>query len=652
MSITRTSNLNLTRAATFAIRNNSITSTIIRRRVITGMSFLSKKELLSPFQIYNPTFGKGRFFSTQGRILNQNELPNKPRITKKQLLAQASGPFSRTMVHLKWPLLRDNRPHVSDAFSAVVSWFVMGNILWIVLGTTTFGLGIMYSIHAYDNVLKKISEYFKGNLEENESENETKNKTETGILAKLTSSILSYGLGFKIEFEKGSILPELVDGMLKFKRFKIFNENLNEEDSFTFSAKVEYMNVSLSFNKWYEGNGLIKELEIYGLNGKMYKNEENITITEELDDGRSLPLSFNRYNENNHIQYDMHDHYSEELQNIKENQSRKVPFMDADYQIEHFKIHDSYMEIFNSKSEKPMRITIFNCDIPKLYGNRVLLDFFNANNVTGAINDSMFTIHKHQEYNSILRDEKRVIRFKLDGINFGSLLHDTLKFNWIVDGKAKIIADIRLPNLEEDNQDSNFASEYKKIGNFCSGLFKEVLKITTSTGIYESADKDTNKSHLLSDAIAAIYDTFTRSDANISSKTFETLSEYVIVNAKIKFYNLKASIPNQLPCATSTLTPFISLHDLRSLITFINNYDFENNPPITINTTVIEKLSDLYNIQNLSETKLFDLIVSDVYEDFLKMVKMDEKRIIHEKSNMWSHSVASQLLLLGLGVIV
>ena len=31
------------------------------------------------------------------------------------------------------------------------------------------------------------------------------------------------------------------------------------------------MDITLSFNKWYEGNGLIYDLELYGLNGKLYK---------------------------------------------------------------------------------------------------------------------------------------------------------------------------------------------------------------------------------------------------------------------------------------------------------------------------------------------------------------------------------------------
>ena len=66
---------------------------------------------------------------------------------------------------------------------------------------------------------------------------------------------------------------------------------------------------------------------------------------------------------------------------------------------------------------------------------------------------------------------------------------------------------------------------------------------------------------------------------------------------------------------------------------------------------MIEKLADLYNTDSISQTKIYDSITGDIYDELLRMIKLDEKRIIREKSNMWSHSVMSQLLLLGLGVL-
>lgn len=128
-------------------------------------------------------------------------------------------------------------------------------------------------------------------------------------------------------------------------------------------------------------------------------------------------------------------------------------------------------------------------------------------------------------------------------------------------------------------------------------------------------------------------------------------AEYVIVDVKVKFTDLKATLPQELPLASSSMVPFVSLQELRSLISYVNEVETDSDHPIIINTTVIEKMSDLYNLDNISQTRLFDVIVSDIYDDFSKLIKLEEKRIIEEKSNMWSHSLASQLLLLGLGVL-
>lgn len=570
-------------------------------------------------------------------------------ITKATLLSQANNAFSRFAVHIKWPLLRGTRRISSlDIFSAFVSWLVMGNILWIILGTTTFGLVMMYSLHYFDNLWDRLR-----------STDEPSNNC---VLGNVTSSILGHGLGVKFEFQKGNILPELKDGKLRFKNFKVSSlsqdaptREKHENDSIKFSANVEAMDVTLSFNKWYEGKGLVYDLEIFGMNGELFKSDIVSNPRTHQPYVEELPFAYNRYNENIHLQYDLSDHDLEELSAIQHHRANRTPlsFIDSNYQLEQVKIHDSYIEIHNDDTRKnPLKVTIFNCDLPKLRGDRILIDFFNANNASGAINDSMFTLHKRQDimrYDVDSDADDRIIRFKLDGIDMGliSATNPHSKFNWIVNGKAEIVADITLPNL--NTQEFQLMNEYKRVSHLVSEVFTELANVTNPQ---EHENESTSGNPLLKGALAAIYHTFSKPASSEPSDK----SEYVLVNFKIKFYDLKASLPKHLPTATSTGAPFLSLQNLRTLITFINNYDEEyaasTSPPIVIKTTVIEKLSDLYNIENLGQTKLVDSIVGDVYEDLLKLVKQDEKRIIHEKSNMWSHSLASQLLLLGLGVIV
>lgn len=64
------------------------------------------------------------------------KMPHRP--TKEELLAAATGFWSRLRVRFKWFSIRSSRPWNVDDWSAFVSWFVLGHIVWILVGTTTF----------------------------------------------------------------------------------------------------------------------------------------------------------------------------------------------------------------------------------------------------------------------------------------------------------------------------------------------------------------------------------------------------------------------------------------------------------------------------------------------------------------------------------
>lgn len=564
----------------------------------------------------------------------------KENVTKAQLLAQAKNPVSRLWVHIRWPLTRNNRPFSMDDFTAFASWLFMGNVLWILLGTTTFGLVTMYSIDKFDKFYKTI----KGESNtQSDAQSQAVSPKDDSFLGYLAGKILSHGLGVKIVFEQGNVVPELIDGMLKFKNVKVYStKTKGEVQSLVFSAAILEVNMSLSFKKWYEGQGLIYNLELFGMHAKVYKHDDMpVADPELLPRDKSIPLSsmamsFTRYNDTTNVQNDVNEHNIQALEKLSE--IPKTTFLDSAYNLAHVKIHDSFIELYENQDKTPFQISIFNCDMPRLRGNRLLIDFFNANNVTGAVNNSMFTIHKHQTF----LDSDNVVRFKLDGINMGNLsrANRQLKFNWIVNGKAEIIADIRLPSLEERED----ADETPLMSGFIQKVFNEFKELT---GPEETTNqKADSESSLIKGAITALYETFTNKK---DDKAISNDSEYVIVNFKVKFSDLKATLPLHLPMASSSKVPFVTLQNLRSLIAYVNGIEHQN--PLVIKTTVIEKLSDLYNLDNISQTRVFDAIVSDIYDDLLLMVKLDEKRIIEENTNKWSHSVMSQLLLLGLGVL-
>ncbi|KAI5963956.1 MDM32 [Candida margitis] len=510
-------------------------------------------------------------FSTQSRNLNKHpntslegsKITEAKKVTKAALLARANSRLSRLWINVKWPLTRDNKTSKLDISSAFISGMIMGNLLWIILGTTTFGLMVMYSLHYLDNIM---------------IDNNKEKTPRSSVFGYISGSILSHGLGVNLQFEKGA-LPEFKDGKLRLKNVTVTSKDNAE---YKVVAKVETMNVTLSFNKWYEGNGLVHDLELYGLNAKVCKDIDSASGTEKF---------FN---------------------------------VDKNYLLEHVKIYDSFLEVDDGNGGESMRINIFNCDLPKVRGDQLVLDFFNANNASGAINNSLFTIHKRQSLEPQSSPDDKLIRFKLDAIDLGNIAsaNPRSKFNWIVNGKAEVIADITLPKDKESEE---------SIGDVVGKLFKNISSMNASS------EKGHDES-LLKDAINAIYHTFKREPEEVANES------YVMVNVKVKLWDLQASLPYNLPMSANS-TPYISLSDLRSLIGFVN----QEKSPITLKTTIIEKTSQLQDVEHLGQTKMFDGIIADMYDDLMSMVKDDEKRIISTKT--WASAIATQLLVLGLGAL-
>ena len=58
--------------------------------------------------------------------------------SKEELLAAASSAWERMKIRFKWITIRQVRPYTFDEISAFLSALLVGHLLWIILGTTTF----------------------------------------------------------------------------------------------------------------------------------------------------------------------------------------------------------------------------------------------------------------------------------------------------------------------------------------------------------------------------------------------------------------------------------------------------------------------------------------------------------------------------------
>lgn len=95
----------------------------------------------------SPTTSNPSTPKKHGKILGS--LPNLGnrfhRPTKEEFLAAATGFWSRLRVRFKWFSIRDVRPFNFDDISAFFSWILVGHLIWIVVGTTTFFSLLIYT---------------------------------------------------------------------------------------------------------------------------------------------------------------------------------------------------------------------------------------------------------------------------------------------------------------------------------------------------------------------------------------------------------------------------------------------------------------------------------------------------------------------------
>lgn len=102
------------------------------------------KQVVAGDQSERNTIIEPKSSKTASSITNKNLLSRLPAITqihrptKEELLAAATGFWSRLKVRFKWFSIRSVRPFNIDEIGAFFSWFLLGHVLWIVLGTTTF----------------------------------------------------------------------------------------------------------------------------------------------------------------------------------------------------------------------------------------------------------------------------------------------------------------------------------------------------------------------------------------------------------------------------------------------------------------------------------------------------------------------------------
>ncbi|EGV62275.1 mitochondrial distribution and morphology protein family 31/32 [Yamadazyma tenuis ATCC 10573] len=341
---------------------------------------------------------------------------------KEQLLKNANNWVSRIRIRAKWLLKRSNRPFNTDDYSAFFSWLVISNALLIILATTTFFSLLIFTINtvfAQEFVARQLGEFI------------TKNSKLSVVFE---NAIVPGWKDGKISFQKVSVSRrpkksrKFIKGTSTAEQALLDDVVEYDDGNYTqYDLTIEQVNMTLSFNKWVNGHGIIDTLEMHGVRGVIDRT---------------------------HVVWDPSDSAT----------NYKNVYHPGDFEIDNFKIDDMLVTLYQPDGFRPFNVEIYNMSTPRLRKHWLFYDLLNSDLVNGSYDGSLFTIHKRQrvdEIDTVLAEalggggkDTSILNesnFRLQCCRINSLNLDHLNrglegpFGWITNGKVDMIGDFVIP---------------------------------------------------------------------------------------------------------------------------------------------------------------------------------------------------------------
>ncbi|KAJ5585329.1 uncharacterized protein N7459_005129 [Penicillium hispanicum] len=534
-------------------------------------------------------------FSNRHLMDRLPHMPHLHRPTKEELLAAATGFWSRLKVRFKWFSIRSVRPFNLDEITALFSWVLLGHVVWVVVGTTTF----------FSLLILAINTVFA---------------QET--LAGWVGNYLTKSSGVKVVFES-AIVPKWKNGVITFKNVFVSRRpgqgtghvskgssktaaaaaaaaaqgEVGSEDSLPsseeedtnytqFDVSIETVNVTLSFTKWLNGKGPLRDVEVKGIRGVVDRRHvywpEN-----DLD-----PKSYR------------HEHNP------------------GDFEIDSFKMHDVLVTIYQPDNFRPFSVSIFSCDLPQLRKQWLFYDFLSANMMSGSFDNSLFTIHPRQTHgftggrlNEGLEEDgkpspwQKHNRIRVDGLNIDHLNRGVQgPFSWIHEGTVDIVADMMFPAENDESIAKVMADFYDR------------LEATVTSNQYQESPSQ-----------KAEVDGESTSGAN---------KRFLVMDLRVHLNNVRAAVP----IFTRDLS-YINNALIRPIVAYINS----KRTFIPVNCRLVKRASDFDGSWTIFDSGLMDDLSAATYDAFARDVVDDEARKRRfKKVGFWSLQLAAQAIFMGM----
>ncbi|WWC85770.1 uncharacterized protein L201_000636 [Kwoniella dendrophila CBS 6074] len=504
--------------------------------------------------------------------------PNSPhRPTKEELLKHASSWWQRLRIRLKWFMIRGWRKFNTDDLSAFASWFVVGNTLWILVGTTTFVSAIfatLNSLSLQEYVARWISDYMTYN---------------TGVTVIFESAIVPKWASSTIVFRNVYISrrpttdnpePEIhktkqtkaatakPPSPIPFLSSAISPETYlapppaSEADNYTmFDVNIDEVEVSLSLKRWLDGKGLIKDAKVKGVRGVVDRRSVWWDMSKPL-----APADFR------------HETRS------------------GDFEFDSFQVEDSLITIYQPGGQRPFNVSIFNASIGPFRKRWLFYDLMCAEGMTGQFDNCLFSLHMPQKLGKTRDDGdlvKRMARFRIDGLPIEHAQYatgHTGPVSWITSGKLDAVLDIKFPYHPDDSVD-------------IKAIFDEISRnvVTITQGVHP--EDPTNKV-IPGQARLARPPLRAPNNPEYDEERERENERQVVVDIDLRFRDLKAAVPIYTTDLSVTNNALI-----RPIVAFIN----ANKTLVPIHCQVAAGLNDFDGSWTLFETGLMTSLSDQIY---------------------------------------
>lgn len=380
------------------------------------------------------------------------------------------------------------------------------------------------------------------------------------------------------------------------RQAELDSRQIEEEDTnYTqFDLTIGTVNVTLSFVKWWNGKGLLRDVEVKGVRGVV--DRTSVHWGNEYIDPRTY----------------RHEHNP------------------GDFEIDYFKMEDLLVTIHQPKGFRPFSVSIFSCELPQLRKQWLFYDFLSANNMSGAFDGSLFTIHPRQMHGfaSSQRDEdgepnpwKKHSRLRIDGLKIDHLNRGVDgPFGWIHEGNVDIVADVMIPAETDDSIAKVMSDFYDRMeATVTSNRYIHILENNTRTTEPESPTPG-----------AAFNEASSREDDK----------RFLVMDLRVHLNDVKAAVP----LFTRDLS-YINQALIRPIVAYINS----QRTFIPINCRIVKRASEFDGSWTIFDSGLMEDLSAETYDAFAKDVVDSQHRMRRlKKVGFWSISLAIQALFMGM----